>query len=136
MQEEIEALDKMHTWDIMNLPPGKMAIDCKWVYKIKTLLDGSIERYKARLVAKGYDQEYGIDYGDTFTPIAQLTSVWSLLAIGATKRWQLFQVEVKNAFLNGNLQEEVYMKPPPGYEHPPNKVYRLRRALYGLKQAP
>jgi len=115
MQEELEALDKMHTWDIMDLPPGKMAIECKWVYKIKTRLDGSIEWYKARLVAKGYHQEYGIDYEETFAPITRLTSVRSLLAIAAAKKWQLFQMDVKNAFLNGDLQEEVYLKPPPGY---------------------
>ena len=136
MQEEIKALDKMHNWDIMDLPPVKMAIDCKWVYKIKSRSDGSIERDKARLVAKGYHQEYGIDYEETFVPVARLTLVWSLLAIVAAKRWQLFRMDVKNTFLNGDLQEEVYMKPPPGYEHPPNKVCRLHRALYGLKQAP
>lgn len=136
MQEELEALQKTHTWDLVDLPPNKTAIDCKWVYKIKTRSDGSVERYKARVVAKGYHQEYGIDYEETFAPVARLTTVRSLLAIAAAKRWQLFQMDVKNAFLNGNLQEEVYMRPPPGYDHPPNKVCRLRKALYGLKQAP
>lgn len=136
MQDELEALHKTYTWDLVDLPTDKVAIDCKWVYKSKTRSDGSIERYKARLVAKCYHQEYGIDYEETFAPVARLTSVRSLLAIAAAKHWQLFQMDVKNAFLNGDLQEEVYMKPPPGYAHPPQKVCRLRRALYGLKQAP
>lgn len=136
MQDELEALHKTYTWDLVDLPTDKVAIDCKWVYKSKTRSDGSIERYKARLVAKCYHQEYGIDYEETFAPVARLTSVRSLLAIAAAKHWQLFQMDVKNAFLNGDLQEEVYMKPPPGYAHPPQKVCRLRRALYGLNKLP
>uniref|UniRef100_A0A2N9GI16 CCHC-type domain-containing protein n=1 Tax=Fagus sylvatica TaxID=28930 RepID=A0A2N9GI16_FAGSY len=115
---------------------GKSAIGCKWVYKIKTKSDGSIERYKARLVAKGYAQEYGIDYEETFAPVARITSVRSLLAIAAVHQWPLFQMDVKNAFLNGDLTEEVYMQAPPGYSDCPDKVCLLRRALYGLKQAP
>lgn len=137
MQEELYALHKTHTWDLVDLPPGKFAIPCKWVYKVKIRSDGSIERYKAQLVAKGYNQEYGIDYEETFAPVARLTSVRSLLTAAAGKKWgRLYQMDVKNAFLNGDLHEEVYMKPPPRYRHPPDKVCRLRRALYGLKQAP
>uniref|UniRef100_A0A2N9HQG6 Integrase catalytic domain-containing protein n=1 Tax=Fagus sylvatica TaxID=28930 RepID=A0A2N9HQG6_FAGSY len=136
MTEELQALEKTHTWDLVDLPPGKSAIGCKWVYKIKTKSDGSIERYKARLVAKGYAQEYGIDYEETFAPVARITSVRSLLAIAAVHQWPLFQMDVKNAFLNGDLTEEVYMQAPPGYSDCPDKVCLLRRALYGLKQAP
>uniref|UniRef100_A0A2N9FKW8 Integrase catalytic domain-containing protein n=1 Tax=Fagus sylvatica TaxID=28930 RepID=A0A2N9FKW8_FAGSY len=136
MTEELQALEKTHTWDLVDLPHGKSAIGCKWVYKIKTKSDGSIERYKARLVAKGYAQEYGIDYEETFAPVARITSVRSLLAITAVHQWPLFQMDVKNAFLNGDLTEEVYMQAPPGYSDCPDKVCILRRALYGLKQAP
>ncbi|GKV18658.1 hypothetical protein SLEP1_g29008 [Rubroshorea leprosula] len=95
---------------------------CKWVYKIKTRSDGSVECYKARLVAKGFTQEYGIDDEETFAPIARLTSVHSLLPIAVIRRWKLFQMDVKNAFLNGDLDEEVYMKPPSRLNHLPNKI--------------
>ncbi|CAL5380597.1 unnamed protein product [Camellia sinensis] len=136
MTDELQALDKTHTWDIVDLPPGKTAIGCKWVYKIKTCSDGTIERYKARLVAKGFNQEYGIDYEETFAHVARLTSVRSLIAVATTRHWDLYQMDVKNAFLNSVLLEEVYMQPPPGSTCPPHKVCKLQRALYGLKQAP
>ena len=112
------------------MPPGQSVVGYRWVYKIKTKADGSVERYKARLVVKGFTQEYGIDYEETFAPVARLTSVRYLIAVVAIRRWPLYQMDVKNAFLNGDLHEEVYMQPPPG------QVCRLRRALYGLKQAP
>ena len=136
MTEELQALENTHTWDLVDLPHGKSAIGCKWVYKIKTKSDGFIERYKARLVAKGYAQEYGIDYEETFAPVARIISVRSLLAIAVVHQWPLFQMDVKNAFLNGDLTEEVYMQAPPGYSDCPDKVCLLRRALYVLKQAP
>ncbi|KAL4035483.1 hypothetical protein IC575_004176 [Cucumis melo] len=136
MNDELQALEKTHTWDYVDLPPGKRPISCKWIYKIKTHSDGTIEHYKARLVAKGYFQEYGIDYEETFAPVAEMTYVRSLLAVAAAKQWPLLQMDVKNAFLNGTLSEEVYMKPPPGTSSPLHKVCLLRRALYDLKQAP
>ncbi|KAG9447270.1 hypothetical protein H6P81_013398 [Aristolochia fimbriata] len=136
MAEELQALDKAHTWDLVSLPLGKSPIGCKWVYKVKTKAHGSIDWYKARLVAKGYNQDYGIDYEETFAPVARLTSVRVLIAIASICHWDLFQMDVKNAFLNGALTEEVYMVPPPGSSHPSGQVCRLRRALYGLKQAP
>ena len=120
----------------MTLPPGKSVVGCKWIYKIKTRSDGSIECYKARLVAKGFTQEYGIDYEDTFAPVACISYVRALLAVATASKWDLFQMDVKNAFLNGNLSEEVYMQPPPGLSVESNKVSHFRRALYGLKQAP
>jgi hypothetical protein len=121
---------------LVDLPRGKSVIGCKWVYKIKTKSDGTVERYKARLVVKGYVQEYVIDYKETFAPVARITSVCSLLAIPTVHQWHLFQIDVKNVFLNGDLTEKVYMQAPPGYSDCPDKVCLLRHALYGLKQAP
>ncbi|RVW24113.1 Retrovirus-related Pol polyprotein from transposon TNT 1-94 [Vitis vinifera] len=136
MKEELDALTKNHTWDLVTLPPGQSVVGCKWIYKIKTRSDGSVEHYKACLVAKGFTQEYGIDYEETFAPVARISSVRALLAVAAARKWDLFQMDVKNAFLNGDLSEEVYMQPPPGLSVESNKVCHLRRALYGLKQAP
>ena len=93
----------------------------------------------ARLVARGFTQEYEIDYEETFAPVARLSSVMTLIAVSAARKWPLFHMDVKNAILNGELSEEVYMKLPPGYSHPPrfpHRVFRLWRALYGVKQAP
>ena len=109
MKEELDALIKNHTWDLVTLPPRQSVVGCKWIYKIKTRSDGSIERYKARLVAKSFTQEYGIDYEEIFTPVACISSVRALLAVAAASKWDLFQMDVKNAFLNGELSEEVYM---------------------------
>ncbi|XP_052732844.1 uncharacterized mitochondrial protein AtMg00820-like [Vigna angularis] len=112
MQREIKALQDNDTWVITQLPPGKATIGCKWVYKTKFKADGSIERYKARLVAKGYTQQEGIDYLDTFSPVAKLTTVRLLIALAASNNWFLHQLDVDNAFLHGDLNEEVYMDPP------------------------
>ena len=111
-------------------------VGCKWIYKIKTRSDGSIKRYKVCLVAKGFTQEYKIDYEETFAPVARISFIRTLLAVAAASKWNLFQMDVKNAFLNGELSEEVYMQPSPGLSVDSNKVFHLRRALYGLKQAP
>ena len=102
---ELNALTKNHTWDLVTLPPGQSVVGCKWIYKIKTRSDGSIERYKTRLVAKGFTQEYGIDYEETFAPVARISSVRAFLAVAAASKWDLFQIDVKNAFLNGELSE-------------------------------
>ncbi|RVW45829.1 putative mitochondrial protein [Vitis vinifera] len=91
MKEELDALTKNHTWDLVTLPPGQSVVGCKWIYKIKTSSDGSVERYKARLVAKGFTQEYGIDYEETFAPVARISSVRALLAVVAARKWDLFQ---------------------------------------------
>ena len=111
-------------------------VGCKWIYKIKTRSNGSIDRYKDCLVAKGFSQEYGIDYEKTFTPVACISSVRALLTVAATSKCDFFQIDVKNAFLNRNLSEEVYMQPPPSLSVDSNKICHIRRALYGLKQAP
>ncbi|GLT39324.1 hypothetical protein SLA2020_135220 [Shorea laevis] len=136
MQKEITALEQNGTWTIETLPPGKRAIDSKWVYKIKYKADGTIERYKARLVAKGFTQIEGLDYHETFAPVAKLVTVRVLLAIASMNRWELHQLDVNNAFLQGDLNEEVYMKIPQGFNcKDRGKVCRLRKSLYGLKQA-
>ena len=125
MKEELDTLSKNHTWDLVTLPPRKSVVGCKWIYKIKTRSDGSIERYKARFVVKGFTQEHGIDYEETFAPVARISSVRTLLAIAAASKWDIFQMDVKNAFLNGDLSEEVYMQPPPGLSVDSNKVCHL-----------
>ena len=111
MNEELDALHKNNTWDMVDLLPGQSVVGCRGVYKIKTKADGSVERYKACLVAKGFTQEYGIDYEETFAPVARLTSIRCLIAVAAVRYWPLYQMDVKNAFLNGDLHEEVYMQP-------------------------
>ncbi|KAG8483780.1 hypothetical protein CXB51_022619 [Gossypium anomalum] len=118
MNEELQALKKAHTWDLVNLSPDKTSIGCKWVYKNKTHSDGTIS------VTKGYNQEYGINYEDTVAPMARLTSMCSLLAIFVVRKWKLLQ---KNAFLNGDLQVEVHMHPLLGISHPTHKVCQLRQ---------
>ncbi|KAL6347334.1 hypothetical protein AAG906_016787 [Vitis piasezkii] len=113
MTDEIKALEHNKTWDLAILPPNKTAIGCKWVYRVKFKADGSVERYKARLVAKGYTQQEGLDFFDTYSPVAKMTTVRVLLAIAAAKQWYLHQLDVNNAFLHGDLNEEVYMQLPP-----------------------
>ncbi|KAL2242589.1 UNVERIFIED_CONTAM: Retrovirus-related Pol polyprotein from transposon RE1 [Sesamum indicum] len=135
MRQEITALEKNNTWEIASLPEGKTPIGCRWVYKVKLRPDGSIERYKARLVAKGFSQIEGIDYTDCFAPVAKTVTVRLLLAVAAAKGWLLHHLDVNNAFLHGNLNEDIYMQPPEGYSVPDGKVCRLKKSLYGLKQA-
>jgi hypothetical protein len=137
MEAELQALEANHTWDIVSCPPHVKPISSKWVYTVKLKSDGSLDRYKARLVALGNKQEYGLNYEETFAPVAKMTTVRTILAIAASKAWHLHQMDVKNAFLNGNLKEEIYMKLPPGMSTTAfDEVRKLRRSLYGLKQAP
>jgi histone deacetylase 1/2 len=138
MDLEYSALMKNKTWHLVPPKKGTNIIDCKWVYKIKRKSDGSLDRYKARLVAKGFKQRYGIDYDDTFSPVVKAATIRIVLSVAVSKGWSLRQLDVQNAFLHGLLEEEVYMKQPPGYEDKslPNYVCKLDKALYGLKQAP
>src|SRR3954466_104128 len=103
MAEELEAFQKTHTWDLVPLPPGAHPVSCKWIYKVKTKADGSVDRYKARLVARGFTQEYGIDYEETFAPVAKMTSIRTIIDSAAALKWPLYQMDVKNAFLNDDL---------------------------------
>ena len=134
----MEALEKNGTWEVCELPPGKRPVGCKWVFTIKRKADGTVERNKARLVAKGYTQTYGVDYSETFSPVAKIDTIRVLFSVAANLGWPLHQFDVKNAFLHGELKEEVYMEGPPGFtdEFQKNAVCRLRKALYGLKQSP
>ena len=135
MVEELAALEHNGTWDLVSPPSGVRPITCKWVYKVKTRSDGSLERHKARLVARGFQQEHGRDYDETFAPVAHMTTIRTLLAVASARHWSISQLDVKNAFLNGELREEVYMQPPLGYSVPDGMVCRLGRSLDGLKQA-
>ena len=112
MDKEIQALEQTHTWVLTPLPPGKRPIGCKWVYRVKLNPDGTIERYKARLVAKGYTQRERLDFSETFSPVAKTVSVRVLIALASTKGWPLYQLDINNAFLHGDLDEEVYMDLP------------------------
>ena len=140
MQLEIDALVENKTWEVVDLHVGKFPIGCKWVYKIKYNVDGSIERFKSRLVAKGYTQQEGVDFHNTFYPVAKMVTVRCTLSLAATNDWPIFQMDVFNAFLQGDLHEEVYMVLPQGFgskgeSSNSSKVCRLKKSLYGLKQA-
>nr|AFP55546.1 gag-pol polyprotein [Rosa rugosa] len=138
MTVEMDALEKNCTWELVSLPQGKKTVGCRWVYTVKHNSDGSVDRYKARLVAKGYTQKYGVDYDETFAPVAKINTIRVLLSLAANLDWPLQQFDVKNAFLHGDLHEEVYMDLPPGYGTSTGEqvVCKLKKSLYGLKQSP
>ena len=138
MEQEYHALMKNKTWTLVPPPSRVNIIDSKWVFKVKKHADGSIERYKARLVAKGFKQRRGLDYEDTFSPVVKPTTIRLLLSLAVSRGWSLRQLDVQNAFLHGLLEEEVYMRQPPGFvDHAqPHRLCHLTKAIYGLKQAP
>lgn len=135
MDDEYRSLCKNQTWDLVTLPPGRKVIDNKWVYKIKNKPTGQIERFKARLVIRGFTQKFGVDYGETFSPVVKLSSIRMVLATAAAEGLQLKKIDVKTAFLYGELKEEIYMKQPRGYDDNTGRVCKLNKSLYGLKQA-
>jgi hypothetical protein len=137
MDEEIRCIERNQTWKLVDVPDDKDVISVKWIYKTKQDAEGKVQKYKARLVARGFTQQPGIDFNETFAPVACMDTVRTVLAIVAQYKWPVYQMDVKSTFLNGNLEEEVYVEQPQGYEVPgqEDKVYRLKKALYGLKKA-
>ena len=136
MAKELQALGDNHTWDVVQCLPNVKAIGCKWIYSIKLCSDGTLDRYKARLVVLGNKQEYGVDYMETFAPVAKMTTVRMVISIAASHGWPLHQMDVKNAF-HGDLKEDINMVLPPGLSSTSSlDVCKLKRSLYGLKQAP
>jgi histone deacetylase 1/2 len=136
IDEEYNALIANNTWHLVPSTSGQNIIDCKWVYKVKTKADGTIDRYKACLVAKVFKQQYGIDYEETFSTVVKAATIHVVLPLVVSRGWILLQLDVKNVFLHGVLKKEVYMRQPPGYETSLGHVCMLDKALYGLKQAP
>ncbi|GKA42860.1 retrovirus-related pol polyprotein from transposon TNT 1-94 [Tanacetum coccineum] len=138
MQEEIHEFERLQVWEIVPCPDLVMLIKVKWIFKVRKDECSSVLKNKARLVAKRYRQEAGIDFKESFAPVARIEAICIFIANAATKNMTIYQMDVKMAFLNGELHEEVYVSQPEGFVDPdkPNHVYRLKRALYGLKQAP
>ena len=138
MKEEYKSLMSNGTWELTHLPPNRSSIGCKWVFRTKRDAMGDIVRYKARLVAKGYSQVAGVDFNETFAPVAKFTTIRTIVAIGAAMDLEMHQMEVKTAFLNGELEEDIYMNQPQGFveEGKQHLVCKLKKSLYGLKQSP
>ena len=138
MDEEIECIEKNQTWELVDVPTDQDVISVKWIYKINQDADGNVQKHKERMVAKGFTQQPNIDFNETFALVACMDTIRTVLAIAAQNKWPVYQMDVKSTFLNGYLDEEIYVEQPQGYkvlgqEH---KVYGLKKALYDLKQAP
>lgn len=136
MQQELQSLADCKTWSLVPLPKDKHCIGSKWVFKLKYKSDGTIDRFKARLVAKGFSQVPGLDFGDTYAPTGRLGSLRLLIALASYYNWDFDQLDVVTAFLNGNLEEEIYMTPPLGLDGGNGLVCHLHQTLYGLRQSP
>ena len=134
----IDSVESNKTWELTDLPKGCRPITSKWIFNKKLRMDGSIERYKARLVIRGFDQKKGIDFFDTYSPVIKIAIIKTLIALAAIHDLVMHQMDVKTAFLNGDLEEEIYMSQPEGCKilGQENKVCKLRKSLYSLKQAP
>lgn len=148
MNVELAALEANHTWELQSLPPGKKIVGCKWLFKVKYFLNGELDCYKARLVAKGFTQTEGLHYFESFAPVVEMSTLRILLTLEAKSNWFLKQLDVTNAFLHGDLSEEVFMRIPPGYAQLSSIpaindikdlsgwVCKHRKSIYGLRQAP
>ncbi|XP_015885158.1 uncharacterized mitochondrial protein AtMg00810-like [Ziziphus jujuba] len=138
MLDELDALHKNHTWSLVPRPTHGNIVGSKWVFKTKLKEDGCLDKYKARLVARGYTQVAGLDYDETFSPVVKPTTIRLIMSLAVSSGWPLKQLDVRNAFLHGDLKETVYMEQPPGFRdpHKPTHVCHLHKSLYGLKQAP
>ena len=132
MIKEYESIMKNDVWNVFQRPEGKSVVISKWIYKIKHTADGSIEKYKTIFVARGFYQKEGIDYEETFAPVSIYTSIKSVLALATVMKWKIHQMDVKTAFLNGVIEEEVYVEQPLGFEthDKESHVCRLKKALY------
>ncbi|CAI7867459.1 unnamed protein product, partial [Closterium sp. NIES-53] len=136
MESELKSIEENGTWELVELPEGRKAITSKWLFKIKSDADGKIERYKSRLVAKGYQQKEKVDYKELFAPVVKPTTLRTLLTGAAIKGWVVKQMDVTTAFVNGILEEEIFMAQPEGFDDGSGRVWKLKKAHYGLKQAP
>ncbi|KAE8239630.1 hypothetical protein A4X06_0g8158, partial [Tilletia controversa] len=135
MKSEINSLESMRTWDLVNLPEGRKPIGCRWTYKLKTDTEGMAARWKARLVAQGFSQKAGIDYDETFAPVARLTTIRILFALALRHKMKIWSMDVVTAYLNGTITEDIFMMQPPNFDDGSGRVCKLRRSLYGLKQS-
>ena len=135
MIEEYQSIMKNDVWKVVPGSEGKSVVNSKWIYKIKHAADGSIDKYKARFVARGFSQKEGIDYEETFALVSRYTSIRTVLALSAVMKWKIHQMDVKAAFLNGVVEEEVYVEQPLSFETHDREshVCRLKKALYSLK---
>ena len=136
--EEYHSIMKNDVWEIVPRPEGKSLVTSRWLYKLKHAADGSVQKYKARFVARWFPQVKGINYDETFVSVARYTSIRGLISIAAEMGWKIHQMDVKTAFLNGIIQEEIYIEQPQGFEIHDRETHvcRLKKALYALKQAP
>ena len=135
IKNEHDSLLKNKTWTLVNRPEDRKVIGCKWIFRIKLNEKGEVDRYKARLVAKGYEQIYGLDFLEVFAPVLKHVSLRIILCYAASSELEIFHLDVETAYLNGKLDEEIYMEQPEGFDQDKSKVCRLQKGLYGLKQA-
>lgn len=136
MADELKSLEKNKTWDLVKLPSDRRAIKNNWIYKIETKTDGTIDRYKARLVVKGCSQKINIDYTEIFSPVARFELIRILISAACANDYEIYQFDIKTAFLYSDLEEDVYMEQPKDFNDGSGRVCKLRKSLYGLKQAP